>query len=113
MVDIDTKATVLTDGLDSDGIVAQSIGGGGGNSGVVRSKAIANIGTLGEGSTGLLAQSIGGGGGNGGFSVRAALAAGAARLRAGSMAGCILRATGRRVWCTRASAAAAAMGASM
>jgi len=67
-------------------------GGGGGNSGVVRSKAIANIGTLGEGSTGLLAQSIGGGGGNGGFSVSGAITgagtgSGAVSLGIGGFAG--------------------------
>ncbi len=91
---------VSTSGVQAIGILAQSIGGGGGNggssiavSGVVSvaiggsggaggdgGKVIYNVGhsevtTNGVGSTGIMAQSVGGGGGNGGFSVAIAAAA--------------------------------------
>ena len=91
--------TLETDGDRSNGILAQSIGGGGGNGGfsgagalstggaaigvsvggsalgggglgkTVTVTSVNNILTLGEKSNGILAQSIGGGGGNGGFSI--------------------------------------------
>jgi hypothetical protein len=91
--------TLMTRGDRSNGILAQSIGGGGGNGGFsaagafsptgvggavsvggstlsgggsaadVTVTSVHNIVTLGESSSGILAQSIGGGGGNGGFSV--------------------------------------------
>ena len=90
--------TLETDGLQSNGILAQSIGGGGGNGGFSGAAGVAlqgggggvtlggfgggggdgqsvtvnsynNILTKGDKSNGILAQSIGGGGGNGGFSI--------------------------------------------
>ncbi|WP_187971188.1 hypothetical protein [Aquibium microcysteis] len=90
-------AGIRTDGDMSHGILAQSIGGGGGNGGfsvavgvalqgpaaslafggdggvgamggVVTVDNTGNITTTGDGSNGILAQSIGGGGGTGGFS---------------------------------------------
>ena len=91
-------ATLETDGIQSNGILAQSIGGGGGNGGFSGAAGVAlqgagggvtlggfgagggdgeavtvnsynNILTKGDKSNGVLAQSIGGGGGNGGFSI--------------------------------------------
>ncbi len=81
-------AHIQTDGLLSNGILAQSLGGGGGNGGavgltavtiggdggasgvggevLVENKAGSTILTKGMMSNGILAQSIGGGGGNGG-----------------------------------------------
>ena len=89
--------TIFTLGSQSDGILAQSIGGGGGNGGFSVAGVVNNgyglsaslggfagngasagsavvlntatIDTFGNQSDGLAAQSIGGGGGNGGFSV--------------------------------------------
>ncbi len=91
--------TLETDGDQSNGIFAQSLGGGGGNGGFSATIGVAlqgaaagvsvggfatggggksetvsvtsynNILTLGDKSNGILAQSIGGGGGNGGFSI--------------------------------------------
>ena len=90
-------AGIRTDGDMSHGILAQSIGGGGGNGGFSAALGVAlqgptaslafgggggegamggvvtvgntgNITTSGDGSNGILAQSIGGGGGTGGFS---------------------------------------------
>jgi hypothetical protein len=88
---------VQTDGFKSYGIIAQSIGGGGGNGGFAVAGSIAenasvafaiggnggtggdgkhvtlttasNVLTMGAASLGILAQSVGGGGGNGGFAV--------------------------------------------
>ncbi|RST86845.1 hypothetical protein EJC49_09070 [Aquibium carbonis] len=94
---ITDAAGIRTDGDMSHGILAQSIGGGGGNGGfsvalgvaiqgpaaslafggdggegamggVVTVDNTGNITTSGDGSNGILAQSIGGGGGTGGFS---------------------------------------------
>ncbi len=104
IVDVDSSAQVRTFGDDSIGILAQSIGGGGGNGGMARSGGIksgdsgisVSIGggggqgmtgglvtvdnsgviiTAGEGSHGVLAQSLGGGGGNGGMAITAVLKA--------------------------------------
>ncbi len=98
--------TIITKGDRSNGILAQSIGGGGGNggfaiaasAGIYGSVSAAFGGTGGPGGTagnvfvgshgsittdgisanGLVAQSIGGGGGNGGFAVSVAVSTGAA-----------------------------------
>ncbi|MBZ9988358.1 autotransporter outer membrane beta-barrel domain-containing protein [Mesorhizobium sp. BH1-1-5] len=93
------NATVNTNGSDSTGILAQSVGGGGGNGGFALSGAgLAAVGVGGQGSAGgvgkkidvtsggkvetqqqrsagIIAQSIGGGGGNGGFSAAGSLGA--------------------------------------
>jgi uncharacterized protein YhjY with autotransporter beta-barrel domain len=97
LVDIDNAATITTGGDFSTGIVAQSIGGGGGNGGSAGSLAIGgsmnvgvtlggdgsaggvggqvdiiNSGTIatgGENAIGIFAQSVGGSGGNGGSSL--------------------------------------------
>jgi hypothetical protein len=97
LVDIDNAATITTGGDFSTGIVAQSIGGGGGNGGSAGSLAIGgsmnvgvtlggdgsaggvggqvdviNSGTIatgGDNAIGIFAQSIGGSGGNGGSSL--------------------------------------------
>ena len=90
--------TLETHGIQANGILAQSIGGGGGNGGFSGTGGVAlqgagggasvggfgagggdasavsvtsynNILTKGDKSNGILAQSIGGGGGNGGFSI--------------------------------------------
>ncbi|GAA0581021.1 hypothetical protein [Rhizomicrobium electricum] len=90
--------TIETDGVQSDGILAQSLGGGGGNGGfavgaslaadgaalgvsiggfgavggdaaIVKVTSYNNILTKGFQSNAISAQSIGGGGGNGGFAV--------------------------------------------
>ncbi|MBS0473204.1 MAG: hypothetical protein JSR60_19195 [Proteobacteria bacterium] len=88
---------VQTDGFKSYGIIAQSIGGGGGNGGFSVAGSVAenasaafaiggnggvagdgkhvtlitasNVLTMGAASLGIIAQSVGGGGGNGGFAV--------------------------------------------
>jgi hypothetical protein len=83
---------IETSGIFAAGILAQSVGGGGGNatgsfvmaggsfsiggdgaagnkSGIVNVFANGNIKTRGENSQGILAQSVGGGGGNGGFAI--------------------------------------------
>ena len=93
--------TITTTGDSSDGILAQAIGGGGGNGGFavgavgsqgydaafamggtgatggaagsVTVSSNTQIETSGELSNGLVAQSIGGGGGNGGFSAVGAI----------------------------------------
>ncbi|MEH0196128.1 hypothetical protein V7S57_09825 [Caulobacter sp. CCNWLY153] len=92
-VDVDHAGNIVTDGAHSDGLLAQSVGGGGGDAafnigaGVLKGAnalnlavggatgaagdggdvAVDHLGTIvtkGEGSVGLRAQSIGGGGGN-------------------------------------------------
>ncbi len=98
------SATIITCGNDAHGIMAQSVGGGGGSGGFSIAGAIStgnalslsfggsggsggaasnvtalnsgNIATLGDRSYGVLAQSVGGGGGDGGFSVSGGLTAG-------------------------------------
>ncbi|MDB5735473.1 MAG: Outer rane autotransporter barrel [Alphaproteobacteria bacterium] len=88
---------IITKGDQADGILAQSVGGGGGNGGLAISGAVgiggalgfsiggdggsggngaqvsltnkAGVTTSGDFSTGLLAQSVGGGGGNGGGAI--------------------------------------------
>lgn len=106
-VDVTNAANLTTNGHDSFGILAQSIGGGGGNGGfsvsgsgstsfsgnlslggsssnggnasvVFINNQNANVITQGNKSTAVATQSIGGGGGNGGFSVGSALGAGRA-----------------------------------
>ena len=104
---VGANGAIVTHGVSSDGIIAQSIGGGGGDGGFAISAtggatyasvglafggngghgndagtvtvfSTANITTTNDLSNGIFAQSIGGGGGNGGFSISAAAAAGAA-----------------------------------
>ncbi|WP_156898221.1 hypothetical protein [Methylocapsa acidiphila] len=98
----------MTKGSKSDGILAQSIGGGGGNGGfsiglgggsefggavsvggfgagggngaAVTAKNFGAILTEGSDSNGIAAQSIGGGGGNGGFSIAGSFTTGSAAL---------------------------------
>ena len=87
-VTVTNDAILVTRGISANGIIAQSVGGGGGNGGtsdtsgvtlggfggtsgnggtvtVTNSKG-ADIMTFGAGATGIFAQSVGGGGGNGG-----------------------------------------------
>ena len=85
-VTVDNKGMISTEGEGSDGISAQSIGGGGGragtqiglvtlggnsgdggSAGAVLVRNDGNITTRGNDANGILAQSIGGGGGKGGF----------------------------------------------
>jgi hypothetical protein len=95
-VSVTNNGDVTTGGVDSNGIIAQSLGGGGGKGGfsvtagggivsatvglggqgggggVAGSVEVNSTGTItatGSQSAGIVAQSIGGGGGNGGFSV--------------------------------------------
>jgi len=104
-----TWADVDTTGDRSNGLMAQSIGGGGGNGGfavgvsaggvfaggvslggdagdgggaggVVTLKNIGNVRTRGIQASGLVAQSIGGGGGTGGFAVQGSFTTGSAAL---------------------------------
>ncbi len=98
-VEVDTKGSFETFGASSAGILAQSIGGGGGNGGfsvaasvslgaslavsvggtggaggdasAVTVSSLTDITTNGNNAYGISAQSLGGGGGNGGFSVAA------------------------------------------
>lgn len=84
-VNIDNKATLETQGASAHGVVAQSIGGGGGvagasngiigiggnggtavTGGTVIATQSGNLTTNGTGAFGVLAQSVGGGGGDGG-----------------------------------------------
>ncbi|MGB6102735.1 MAG: autotransporter outer membrane beta-barrel domain-containing protein [Pusillimonas sp.] len=92
-VTVDVGTSISTQGKYALGVVAQSIGGGGGNGGkslaisanmptasiggsagagssgdkvTVQSSVDGDISTFGDGSTAILAQSLGGGGGNGG-----------------------------------------------
>ena len=62
---------VVTNGDDAHGLVAQSIGGGGGIGGVVTVTVDGLITTTGAMAHGIIAQSIGGGGGLGGSSTGA------------------------------------------
>ena len=101
-VSIGTEGLVLTTGTGSDGVIAQSIGGGGGNGasaggfvavggtgaragngGTVNVSNLGRIGTEGAFSRGILAQSIGGGGGSGG-GAGAFISIGGGSSRAGS-----------------------------
>jgi len=93
LVSVSSKGAILTSGVDSYGIFAQSVGGGGGiggnaASGITGAVSIGGFGaasgnggdvvvdnlyedgafisTTGYGSTAIVAQSVGGGGGNGG-----------------------------------------------
>ena len=102
-VTVSNESNVVTSGVNSYGISAQSIGGGGGNGGFsvaasagivgisvpiggsggpggsagnVGVTSIGNISTSAANSVAIAAQSIGGGGGNGGFSVAASVGAG-------------------------------------
>ncbi len=61
-VTVDAGTSILTKGENSDGIVAQSIGGGGGNGGL----SVAGSTQLGFESGGAIAVGLGGFGGNGG-----------------------------------------------
>ncbi|MBZ9997871.1 hypothetical protein [Mesorhizobium sp. BH1-1-4] len=110
LVTVSSLSDISTSGDNAAGLVAQSVGGGGGNGGYSIGGAIGGIGiavniggqgagggagadvivgssgsihTKGENSTGILAQSIGGGGGNGGFTVSAAIGVGAASVGLG------------------------------
>src|SRR5581483_8540916 len=99
-VSVTSSAVILTSGDLSSGIVAQSIGGGGGSggfaieglgtTGITVDSAVGGFGqagsdgntafahnsgeieTTGEGANGILVQSIGGGGGNGGWAIAGA-----------------------------------------
>jgi hypothetical protein len=101
IVDVTHSHSIATLGNDSNGIFAQSIGGGGGNGGnsvsvsafggasiggaggiasdgnsvIIRGTGIGGvtptIDTIGDRAKGIFAQSVGGGGGNGGFAVQA------------------------------------------
>ena len=104
---VNNAGELHTQGADSHGIFAQSIGGGGGNGGATTASGIltavaiggsgsggghggmvsinqsanaadpGKISTLGDRSNGVLAQSIGGGGGNGGFGIANSVGVGA------------------------------------
>lgn len=91
-IDLNSGSTISTAGADASAVVAQSIGGGGGDGGITNALGVANglinsvggsagvgghggvvnvttngrITTVGEGALGVLAQSVGGGGGIGG-----------------------------------------------
>jgi hypothetical protein len=104
-----TGGVIMTSGMYSHGIEAQSIGGGGGNgafsigaaaslnndsdskvgagvggsagnAGIVTVTNDAMIGTGGVGALGIFAQSVGGGGGSGGFAIGASVSASGASL---------------------------------
>jgi len=104
-VDVTMDGTLTTDGDQSYGILAQSVGGGGGTGGFAiagsyggaginvnlglggsggvggEAKAVTvnmagSIDTKGERAHGILAQSVGGGGGDGGFAVAGSIAGG-------------------------------------
>ena len=103
-VQVSSGHNIFTDGLFSNGILAQSLGGGGGNGGFslalgagakvggsasvggsgdvggnaafVTASNSGSIWTKGDDSNGIMAQSLGGGGGNGGFSIGGAFSTG-------------------------------------
>jgi uncharacterized protein YhjY with autotransporter beta-barrel domain len=104
-VDLESSSSISTRGINSHGLFAQSVGGGGGSGGfsiaggLSGSQAIdagiggngagggnagnvnlnstgATVSTAGERSYGLLAQSLGGGGGDGGFSIAGGISKG-------------------------------------
>jgi len=110
VVTVSSLSDISTIGDNAGGIVAQSVGGGGGNGGYSIGGAIGGIGlavniggkgssggagadvivgssgsihTQGDNSVGILAQSIGGGGGNGGFTVSASIGAASASIGLG------------------------------
>ena len=116
-VAVTTSSRISTGGNDSAGILAQSIGGGGGVGGVNVSGALtggtsidvvlgasgtgsgngsnvtivatgSNITTYGDRSSGILAQSIGGGGGVGWVGVAGGVQANSATLTLGGQGGC-------------------------
>jgi hypothetical protein len=103
-VTVNAEGSIETFGLQAYGILAQSVGGGGGNGGFAGAGTLGPVGlsvslggdgggggkaeavtvnndatitTHSDGAIGILAQSLGGGGGNGGFSVSGALGIGA------------------------------------
>ncbi len=116
-VTVGSSADIFTDGIDSAGIYAQSVGGGGGTGGfavaasgsnlgavsvgvggsggaggdgasvAVTSAARSDLDTEGDNSSGIFAQSIGGGGGNGGVSIAAAAAQAGATFSVGGAGG--------------------------
>ncbi|WP_323761998.1 hypothetical protein [Maricaulis sp.] len=113
-VTVNANGNILTTNLNSSGIIAQSIGGGGGNGGsavsggLFASVAVGGDGavggegglvrvnsadgtfieTRGHGSTGVVGQSVGGGGGNGGYSVAGSIGAfGSVSVAVGGNAG--------------------------
>jgi hypothetical protein len=92
--------SIVTHGVDSTGLIVQSVGGGGGNGGfvlglspgvsvgvggsgagggdggkVVYNSTAMTVTTHGQESAGVIVQSVGGGGGNGGFALNGAVAA--------------------------------------
>jgi hypothetical protein len=107
-VHVNNWGTIITEGNNAAGILAQSVGGGGGNAGfsIAASLAktdgasnsvggggasggnggfvgVANFGSINTGgnfSHGILAQSVGGGGGNGGFSITGTLSSGTQKV---------------------------------
>jgi hypothetical protein len=114
-VRVDNYGTIITDGVNAAGILAQSVGGSGGNGGFsiagaydtggdgAKDSVGGNAGTGGDGgkvdvlnagtittngrfSHGIIAQSIGGGGGNGGFSIAGTVSGGSSGLT-GSVGG--------------------------
>ncbi|MCX5571707.1 hypothetical protein [Kaistia nematophila] len=113
-VNVSSWSDIKTKSDNAQGIVAQSVGGGGGNGGYAISGAIGGLGvavgiggagssggagldvdvdssgsiwTKGNNSTGILAQSVGGGGGNGGFVVAGAIGGGAVSVGLGGEGG--------------------------
>ena len=111
---VNNNASIYTQGFDSTGVLAQSIGGNGGTgglsiaasggaagvafalggkgggSGISQESFINNTGTIrtdGDGSSALVSQSIGGSGGNGGGSIAGALGGGALGIALGSSGG--------------------------
>ena len=109
-----TGGTIETFGLQSYGIFAQSVGGGGGNGGfagggtlgavamsvtlggeagtggLAKAVTVNNASTIithGAGAIGINAQSLGGGGGNGGFAISGAVAVGAVSAAVGGHGG--------------------------
>jgi hypothetical protein len=114
-VDQITSGTIRTSGNNSYGLLAQSVGGGGGNggfsvagnaslgssatlaiggsggtgsdSGVVTVHAGNSVYTGGDNSHGIFAQSLGGGGGNGGFAVSGSISVGGTNGNVGAAIG--------------------------
>src|SRR6185503_18473351 len=68
-VPVALRPFIHTSGDRAKGILAQSVGGGGGNGNNVYINGNTTIVTDGRDSDAIVAQSIGGGGGNGGFAV--------------------------------------------
>ena len=81
LVDVDGRQSILTSGADADGMLIQSIGGGGGNGGF----AVTFAGAAGDVGSGALSAAIGGAGAAGGTGGQVDIDAGGSIATSGAM----------------------------